>query len=136
MSMILCDPRPQGLYRPRFEHDSCGFGLIAQMDDRPSHWLVRTAMEALARLTHRGAVSADGKSGDGCGLLLKKPHGFLEALAAGEGMQLAPVFAAGMVFLHQDEALRQRAREILDHELLAEGMNVAGSSALMRTSIA
>ena len=70
-------PPTGGLYSPRFEHDSCGFGLIAQMDDRPSHWLVRTAIDALARLTHRGAIAADGKTGDGCGLLLKKPDGFL-----------------------------------------------------------
>ena len=44
----------RGLYRPEFEKDSCGFGLIAQMDNRPSHWLVQTAINALARLTHRG----------------------------------------------------------------------------------
>ncbi len=70
-----------GLYRPDFEKDSCGFGLIANIDDKPSHWLVRTSIEALARLTHRGAVAADGKSGDGCGLLLKKPNSFLRQKA-------------------------------------------------------
>ncbi len=59
------------LYRPEFERDSCGFGLIAQMDNQSSHWLVNTSINALARLTHRGAVAADGKSGDGCGLLMK-----------------------------------------------------------------
>ena len=52
-----------GLYQPGFEKDSCGFGLIANIDDKPSHWLVKTSIEALARLTHRGAVAADGKSG-------------------------------------------------------------------------
>ncbi len=57
------------LYRPEFEKDNCGFGLIAHMDGASSHWLVETAIEALARLTHRGAISADGKTGDGCGLL-------------------------------------------------------------------
>ena len=62
-----------GLYDPAFEKDSCGFGLIANIDDKPSHWLVKTSIESLARLTHRGAVAADGKSGDGCGLLLKSP---------------------------------------------------------------
>ena len=56
-----------GLYDPRFEHDSCGFGLIANLDDKSSHWLVETAISALARLTHRGAVAADGKTGDGQG---------------------------------------------------------------------
>lgn len=55
----------QGLYRPDFEKDSCGFGLIAQMDNQADHRLVKTAINALARLTHRGAVAADGKSGDG-----------------------------------------------------------------------
>jgi len=115
-----------GLYSPRFEHDSCGFGLIAQMDDRASHWLVRTAVEALARLTHRGAVAADGKTGDGCGLLLKKPHGFLEALAAREGIALAPDYAAGMLFLSQDPALQARAREVLTEELAADGLDTAG----------
>ncbi len=68
---------PTGLYHPKFEKDSCGFGLITQIDDVPSHWLVKTSIESLARLTHRGAVAADGKTGDGCGLLLKKPDGFL-----------------------------------------------------------
>ncbi|MFZ0488280.1 MAG: hypothetical protein WAL83_14890, partial [Arenicellales bacterium] len=51
-----------GLYRRRFEKDSCGFGLIAQMDGEPSHELVQSAVRALARMTHRGAVAADGKS--------------------------------------------------------------------------
>ena len=55
-------PNNKSLYRPSFEKDNCGFGLIAQMDDnQPSHWLVTTAIDALARLTHRGAVAADGK---------------------------------------------------------------------------
>lgn len=61
------------LYSPDFEQDSCGFGLIAQLDDQPSHWLVATAIASLACMTHRGAIAADGKSGDGCGLLFKKP---------------------------------------------------------------
>jgi glutamate synthase (NADPH/NADH) large chain len=51
------------LYDPSFEHDSCGFGLIANIDDIASHWVVETAIAALARLTHRGAVAADGKPG-------------------------------------------------------------------------
>lgn len=71
-----------GLYDPSFEHDSCGFGLIANIDDEPSHWLVQTAISALTRLTHRGAVAADGKTGDGCGLLIKTPDAFFAALLA------------------------------------------------------
>jgi len=65
-----------GLYRPEFEKDNCGFGLIANMDNRPSHSLVQTAIESLARMTHRGGVAADCCTGDGCGLLIKKPARF------------------------------------------------------------
>ena len=68
-----------GLYKAAYERDSCGFGLIANLDDQPSHWLVQTAITSLNRLTHRGAIAADGKTGDGCGLLLKKPEAFLRA---------------------------------------------------------
>ena len=90
------------LYRPDFEQDSCGFGLIAQLDDRPSHWIAQTAISSLARLTHRGAMAADGKSGDGCGLLFKKPDGFLREVAAEAGITLKGTYAAGLVFHHPD----------------------------------
>ena len=62
-----------GLYDPKFEKASCGFGLMAHMDGDPSHQLVQKAVKALACMTHRGAIAADGKSGDGCGLLMKMP---------------------------------------------------------------
>ncbi len=115
-----------GLYQPSFERDNCGFGLIAHMDGIPSHWLVSTAIGALARLTHRGAIAADGKTGDGCGLLMKKPDGFLRAVAAEQGLALTNCYAAGMIFLNRDEALAERARRRLDEELLREGLEVAG----------
>src|SRR5438045_3454450 len=94
-----------GLHQDAYERDSCGFGLIASLDDAPSHWLVRTAMTSLNRLTHRGAVAADGKTGDGCGLLLKRPEGFLRAVAAEAGIELAERFASGLVF-HSRQALQ------------------------------
>ncbi|MFZ5595021.1 MAG: glutamate synthase large subunit [Pseudomonadota bacterium] len=115
-----------GLYRPEFEKDNCGFGLIAHMDGMPSHWLVQTAIKSLACLTHRGAVAADGKSGDGCGLLFKKPAAFLEAIALEQDFCLAPLYAAGMVFLNRDNNLAARARDQLTTELHAEGLTVAG----------
>ena len=84
---------PAGLYHPAFERDSCGFGLIASLDDEPSHRLIATAVQSLNRLTHRGAVAADGKTGDGCGLLIKKPLGFLRAVAHEAGIELFERFA-------------------------------------------
>ncbi|MES1942688.1 glutamate synthase subunit alpha [Salinisphaera sp. PC39] len=115
-----------GLYRPEFEKDACGFGLIANMDDKPSHWLVDTTIKALQRLTHRGAVAADGKTGDGCGILMKKPDGFLREIAAEAGIELADHYASGIVFLNGDEAKADAARERLNAELEAEGLIVAG----------
>ncbi|MFO1371754.1 MAG: glutamate synthase large subunit [Candidatus Competibacteraceae bacterium] len=116
----------RGLYHPEFEKDSCGFGLIAQMDNRPSHWLVRTAINSLARLTHRGAVAADGKSGDGCGLLMRKPDAYLRQVAAEAGIQLGSHYGVGMVFLNQEPALAAAARADLRTELEKEGLKVAG----------
>ncbi len=117
---------PGGLYRPEFEKDSCGFGLIAQMDGRASHWLVQTAIGSLACLTHRGAVAADGKTGDGCGLLFRKPDGFLRALAGEHGWLLADTYAVGMVFLSQERELADTARRRLGEELAAEGLTLLG----------
>ncbi len=114
------------LYRPSFEQDSCGFGLMAQMDDKPSHWLVKTAIESLARLTHRGAVAADGKSGDGCGLLFKKPDLFLRSVAVENNFTLADRYAAGLVFLNQDANLADKARQTLIAELTAQGLQPLG----------
>ncbi|HUX73537.1 MAG TPA: glutamate synthase large subunit [Steroidobacteraceae bacterium] len=115
-----------GLYRPAYEKDSCGFGLIANLDDRPSHWLVQRAISSLNRLTHRGAVAADGKTGDGCGLLLKMPSGFLRAAAAACGFSLTPLFGAGLVFQSRDADAVARARRLLTLELEAEKFDVAG----------
>ena len=119
--------QPQtGLYNPDFERENCGFGLIANMDGKPSHWLVGTAIGALARLTHRGAVAADGKTGDGCGLLLKKPDGFLQTIAEEKGYKLADLYAAGMVFLNSGVAKAAEARSTLETELKKEGLEVLG----------
>ena len=86
----------KNLLDPELHHDSCGFGLIANLDDLPSHWVVATAIDALARLTHRGAVAADGKTGDGCGLLIKFPESFLRVVGEEAGLRLAGRFAAGV----------------------------------------
>ncbi|MEM7358126.1 MAG: glutamate synthase large subunit [Pseudomonadota bacterium] len=115
-----------GLYRPQFEKDNCGFGLIAQMDGEPSHWLIKTAIGALARLTHRGAVAADGKTGDGCGILMSMPEAFMRRAAADCGLDLGDLFATGLVFLSQDDEQSQASMTVLAEELEAAGLTVAG----------
>ena len=115
-----------GLYHPSFEHDSCGFGLIANLDDKPSHWLVETAITALSRLTHRGAVAADGKTGDGCGLLIKSPESFLRAVAEDLDIRLAERFAAGTVFLSQDPDLADKVKSEINAAIRGSELVVAG----------
>src|ERR1700682_2017234 len=85
------DPRvgDWGLYRAKYERDSCGFGLIASLDDQASHWVIQTAISSLNRLTHRGAIAADGKTGDGCGLVIKQPAALLRAVAQEAGFAFA-----------------------------------------------
>ncbi|MGH8167666.1 MAG: hypothetical protein ACREQ1_10525, partial [Woeseiaceae bacterium] len=115
-----------GLYDPSFEHDSCGFGLIANLDDNASHWVVETAITALTRLTHRGAVASDGKTGDGCGLLLKFPTTFLRSIAGECGIAVAERFAAGTVFLSQDRSIADEVKHAIDVAVAEAGLEVAG----------
>ncbi len=111
----------QVLYDPNDERDACGFGMIAQLDDQPSRALVDTAIAALSRMTHRGGVAADGLTGDGCGLLIRKPDAFLRALAAEAGIALGARFAAGLVFLPHDDAQAAQCRATLEAELARAG---------------
>lgn len=115
-----------GLYRESFEHDSCGFGLICHMDGIPSHQLVQRAINALSRLTHRGAIAADGKSGDGCGLLIKMPQQYLRHAAETDGISLHEHFAVGMLFLSRDAECADMERQRLQAELEKEALYVAG----------
>ena len=115
-----------GLYQPDFERDNCGFGLIAQMDGRASHWLVETAITALGRMTHRGAIGADGKTGDGCGLLLRKPEAFLRKAAEEAGITLGSEFATGVIFLSRDDSAANHAKDTLSRECEARGLQVNG----------
>ena len=116
-----------GLYHPDEFRDNCGFGLIAHMTGDASHHLVQTAIESLSCMTHRGAIAADGKTGDGCGLLLAMPREFFKSVAQAElGVSLNERFAAGLVFLNTDPVKAQHARDTLAAELAAEGLSVAG----------
>ncbi len=115
-----------GLYDSSFEKDSCGFGLIAHRFDERAHTIVSNAVSALSRLTHRGAVAADGKTGDGCGLLVRNPEPFLREIAKEQGFELASLFAVGALFLPVDETLAEPARGLIESELRGAGLEPAG----------
>ncbi len=116
-----------GLYQPDEFRDNCGFGLIAHMQGQASHHLVQTSIHSLSCMTHRGAIAADGKTGDGCGLLLAMPQAFFRAVAQAEfGVALNSLFAAGLIFLNVDPALAANAKNILTAEIEKEGLSVVG----------
>ena len=79
--------------------DSCGFGLCAHTGNKASHQLLQEAITSLHRMAHRGAVNADGKTGDGCGILIQKPDEFLKSKAEEAGINLNPSYAVGFLFL-------------------------------------
>ncbi|MEJ2199409.1 MAG: glutamate synthase large subunit [Desulfuromonadaceae bacterium] len=83
--------------------DACGFGVLAHCGNRPSHALVEDAVRALSRMMHRGAVAADGKTGDGCGLLCGMPVRFMRRIAEEQGYSLPEQFAVAMLFLSDEE---------------------------------
>ena len=82
--------------------DNCGFGLLASIDNKPTHKNLLDAVSALERMMHRGAIAADGKTGDGSGLLLSIPQNFMKKVAKENGFELPNMFAVGMIFMTDD----------------------------------
>ena len=113
-----------GLYNSLFEKDNCGFGLITQMDDIPSYWVIDTSIKALERLTHRGAVSDDGKTSDGCGLLIKKPDSYFRKIALDLNIKLDDNYAFGCVFINKKNL--KKTKETLHFQLRKQGLEVKG----------
>jgi glutamate synthase (NADPH) large chain len=118
-------PARQGLYDPRFEHDACGVGFVVDMKGRPSHEIVRLAITALLNLEHRGATGAETNTGDGAGILIQIPDGFLREVA-GFDLPERGGYAAGMAFLPQDEAERAEVVAGIDAVVTSEGLKVLG----------
>lgn len=117
----------QGLYNPDEFRDNCGFGLIAHMQGEASHDLLKTAIESLTCMTHRGGIAADGKTGDGCGLLLQMPDAFVRAEAQRLfDADLGTAYAVGMIFLNAETAKAQAGRQQLEQALTDEGLEVVG----------
>ncbi|MDG2942106.1 glutamate synthase large subunit [Exercitatus varius] len=113
------------LYDRSLERENCGFGLIANIDGVQSHKVVRNAILGLSRMQHRGAILADGKTGDGCGLSLQMPESFFRTIAAEQGFSLAANFGVGQIFLPQDEKLAKAYIQIINEEITEETLGIA-----------
>jgi glutamate synthase (NADPH/NADH) large chain len=116
----------RGLYNPEEFRDNCGFGMIAHQQGVPSHKLLQTAIESLTCMTHRGGIAADGKTGDGCGLLLQMPTQFMRAAARKIlGRELNSTFAVGMVFMSRATEAQDKVRSVFETAAQEFGCTVA-----------
>ncbi|UYY56993.1 glutamate synthase large subunit [Sphingomonas sp. S2-65] len=118
----------EGMYRPEFEGDACGVGLIAATDGVASRRVVQSAIDALKAVWHRGAVDADGKTGDGAGLHVDLPVRFFDdAIAMGGHRVLPNRLAVGMIFLPRtDLGAQETCRTIVESEIIEAGYTIYG----------
>lgn len=118
----------EGMYRPEFESDACGVGMVAATDGTPSRRVVQSAIDALKAVWHRGAVDADGKTGDGAGLHIDLPHRFFDdAVAASGHTPRDNRLAVGMIFLPRtDLGAQETCRTIVESEIIGAGYTIYG----------
>ncbi|MDD4236977.1 MAG: glutamate synthase large subunit [Desulfotomaculaceae bacterium] len=121
-------PPKQGLYDPRFEHDACGMGFVANIKGKKSHEIVNMAIKVLINLDHRGARGAELNSGDGAGILMQIPHGFFEKECAKLEISLPPEgnYGIGMLFLSHDRIKREKCEQLLENIIREEGQTLLG----------
>jgi len=121
-------PPKQGLYDPWYEHDACGIGFVANIKGKKSNDIVHKALTVLLNLDHRGARGSELNTGDGAGILMQIPHAFFARKCAGKGIHLPPAgdYAAGMLFLPTDPALREKCEQMLEKIVREEGQTPLG----------
>jgi len=115
----------QGLYLPEFEHDSCGAGFISSLNGKRTNEIIHKALEILEKLAHRGAVSADGKTGDGAGILLDIPHEYFLRVCPFDLSERGN-YAVGMTFLPQKENQRQHCIHLFEKNLNQQKLDIIG----------
>src|SRR3989338_10821500 len=119
-------PQPIGLYHPAYEHDACGTGFVASIDGEVSHDIVQRAVQCVCNVTHRGALSADAKTGDGAGVLTQIPHQlFTKALKSLKAGSVAPGdLGVGMCFFPQHPNAVAKAVRIVEQAVASSGVRL------------
>lgn len=117
-----------GLYEPRFEHDNCGIGAVANIKGIRSHHTVDQALHIVENLEHRAGKDAEGKTGDGVGIMLQISHGFFKKVTEHLGFQIGDEreYGVGMFFFPQDELIRSQAMKMFEIIVRKEGMTFLG----------
>jgi glutamate synthase domain-containing protein 2/glutamate synthase domain-containing protein 1/glutamate synthase domain-containing protein 3 len=121
MNSQFAPPGATGLYDPANEHDACGIALVAKLWGDSSHAVVEKALDALGNLEHRGAEGADPNTGDGAGILLQIPDGFLRGAAAGVELPPPGRYGVGVCYLPSDPERRIVLEQLIDETIAAEG---------------
>ncbi len=125
-SHIKQPPKAVGLYDPRFEHDACGVGMVARLDNEPTHEVVARAITALENLEHRGATGADPCTGDGAGILMQMPDELLRAVVDFELPPPGSVRRADVLPADRRGRRAQRLEALLERIVRAEGQRLLG----------
>lgn len=117
-----------GLYDPRFEHDNCGIGAVANIKGIKSHKTVDQALHIVENLEHRAGKDAEGKTGDGVGIMLQISHRFFKKVTRPLGIELGEEreYGVGMFFFPQDELARNQAKKMLEIIVKKEGLEFLG----------
>ncbi len=118
-------PTAQGLYDPAYEHDACGVAFVATLTGVPDHAIIAKGLEALRNLDHRGATGADPATGDGAGILMQVPDGFLRA-QVGFDLPEAGAYAVGNAFLPTAGDARAQAKATIEQVAADEQLTVLG----------
>ena len=118
-------PKKQGLYSPEFEHDNCGAGFICSLKGEKTNNIIPKALNILTCLEHRGAVSSDGKTGDGAGILIEIPHDYF-VKECGFKLPKPYDYAVGMVFLPQKINQLNYCVDVFEKEIQKQGLNILG----------
>ena len=111
-----------GLYNAEYEHDACGVGMVVNIHGNKSHDLVDNALKVLENMRHRGAEGADGRTGDGAGIMLQIPHEFI--LLQGIPVPEKGKYGTGLIFLPKDEAKQSDILSIMIEEIEREGLSL------------
>ncbi|GAA4278289.1 glutamate synthase large subunit [Aquimarina mytili] len=117
--------KKQGMYLPEFEHDACGAGFICSLEGKKSNDIIHKALEILEKLEHRGAVSADGKTGDGAGILIDIPHDFFVEHCDFDLPEFGE-YAVSNVFLPKKENQRQFCIDTFEKNIIDQGLVLLG----------
>ncbi len=127
MNIQSASPHP-GLYRPQFEHDNCGIGAVVNIKGIKSHDTVANALKIVENLEHRAGKDAEGKTGDGVGILLQISHRFFSKVCTPLGFSLPKErdYGVGMFFFPQDELKRNQAKKIFEVIVAKEGLRFLG----------